>query len=112
MGVVFKDKNLLKKAVVHPSYLEIRDVFGDAVRERKDIYGLYNLWHKEPEKPKKRKTVHDGVLKALNTPPNYDPKRDLSPEMHNQRLEFIGDAVLEFLASTHLFALVASLPYH
>jgi dsRNA-specific ribonuclease len=50
-------------------------------------------------------------MKLMSKKPVEDPSDILARIHHYQRLEFLGDAVLEFIASVHLFNLVKQIPF-
>ena len=53
---------------------------------------------------------NSSLLKQALTHKSYTNEANLPPLSHNERLEFLGDAVLEIIVSEHLYKSLESLP--
>uniref|UniRef100_A0A3Q0KNJ2 Putative ribonuclease III n=1 Tax=Schistosoma mansoni TaxID=6183 RepID=A0A3Q0KNJ2_SCHMA len=104
LGYTFNDKSLLHQSLTHPSYRRTnfgtnQDHFqnslvscGPRILEYGDKLELYKAWRKK------------GLTKMIQV-------MSFLPKMHeersniygNERLEFLGDAVVEVISSIHLF---------
>eukprot|EP00731_Ephydatia_muelleri_P024767 Em0016g1038a len=98
----FKDKLLLQCALTHPS-LSVK--MEDPLRT-----SLSNCGLRRPEcaKPAPPAVQRKGLCALLNLGDSMGKKEGQSTQCmpgHNERLEFLGDAVLEYICSLHLFHL-------
>ncbi|XP_023182231.1 ribonuclease 3 isoform X1 [Xiphophorus maculatus] len=109
IGYVFKDRCLLQLAMTHPSHHLNFGMNPDHARN-----SLSNCGIRQPKYGDRK--VHHMYMrkKGINTLINIMSRLgqdDPSPSRinHNERLEFLGDAVVEFLTSVHLYYLFPSL---
>ncbi|VVC31425.1 Double-stranded RNA-binding domain,Ribonuclease III domain,Ribonuclease III [Cinara cedri] len=103
IGYKFKNKYLLQLALTHPSY---RDKFGTNPDHARNT--LTNCGIRQPEYGDKSihymNTRKRGIKTLINVMSQLGQKSEMeSNVMHNERLEFLGDAVIEFVSSIHLF---------
>jgi len=103
MGYVFKDRSLLQLALTHPSYHLNFGMNPDHARN-----SLSNCGVKQPRygdrKIRHLHTRKKGITQLIRVMSNLG-KMDEYKSMirHNERLEFLGDAVLELISSVHLY---------
>uniref|UniRef100_A0A8C6P947 Drosha ribonuclease III n=1 Tax=Nothobranchius furzeri TaxID=105023 RepID=A0A8C6P947_NOTFU len=109
IGYVFTDRCLLQLAMTHPSHHLNFGMNPDHARN-----SLSNCGIRQPKYGDRK--VHHMYMrkKGINTLINIMSRLgqdDPSPSRinHNERLEFLGDAVVEFLTSVHLYYLFPSL---
>ncbi|KAM3860478.1 ribonuclease 3 [Diretmus argenteus] len=109
IGYVFKERCLLQLAMTHPSHHLNFGMNPDHARN-----SLSNCGIRQPKYGDRK--VHHMYMrkKGINTLINIMSRLgqdDPSPSRinHNERLEFLGDAVVEFLTSVHLYYLFPSL---
>ncbi|GAB6023150.1 hypothetical protein CHUAL_007230 [Chamberlinius hualienensis] len=105
IGHPFKDRYLLQLALTHPSYRENFGTNPDHARN-----ALTNCGIRQPEYGDRRIHYANTRKRGINTLINImsrfgKPQETVSNINHNERLEFLGDAVVEFLTSIHLFHL-------
>ncbi|KAL1006769.1 hypothetical protein UPYG_G00076760 [Umbra pygmaea] len=105
IGYVFKERCLLQLAMTHPSHHLNFGMNPDHARN-----SLSNCGIRQPKYGDRK--VHHMYMrkKGINTLINIMSRLgqdDPSPSRinHNERLEFLGDAVVEFLTSVHLYYL-------
>uniref|UniRef100_H3AAM3 Ribonuclease 3 n=1 Tax=Latimeria chalumnae TaxID=7897 RepID=H3AAM3_LATCH len=109
IGYVFRDRCLLQLAMTHPSHHLNFGMNPDHARN-----SLSNCGIRQP-KYGDRKVHHMHMRKkGINTLINIMSRLgqdDPTPSRinHNERLEFLGDAVVEFLTSVHLYYLFPNL---
>ncbi|XP_064616843.1 ribonuclease 3-like [Liolophura sinensis] len=99
----FKDRNLLQLALTHTSY---RVNFGTNPDHARN--SLSNCGIRQPEYgDRKIHYVHTrkrGINILIDIMSRMGHKDETTSEIpHNERLEFLGDAVVEFVSSVHLF---------
>ncbi|KAM6977299.1 ribonuclease 3 isoform 2-T2 [Aplochiton taeniatus] len=109
IGYVFKERCLLQLAMTHPSHHLNFGMNPDHARN-----SLSNCGIRQPKYGDRK--VHHMYMrkKGINTLINIMSRLgqdDPSPSRinHNERLEFLGDAVVEFLTSVHLYYLFPNL---
>lgn len=99
----FANKYLLQLALTHPSY---RENFGTNPDHARNT--LTNCGIRQPEYGDRRihymNTRKRGINTLINIMSRFGKKSEMESNiMHNERLEFLGDAVVEFVSSIHLF---------
>lgn len=103
IGYQFKNRYLLQLALTHPSYRENFGTNPDHARN-----SLTNCGIRQPEYGDRRihymNTRKRGINTLINIMSRFGARRETESSIaHNERLEFLGDAVVEFLTSIHLF---------
>ncbi|XP_035232949.1 ribonuclease 3-like, partial [Stegodyphus dumicola] len=103
IGYKFKDRFLLQLALTHPSYRENFGTNPDHARN-----SLTNCGLRQPQYGDRRihymNTRKRGINTLINIMSRFGSQKEaISSINHNERLEFLGDAVVEFLSSIHLF---------
>ncbi|CAK1582794.1 unnamed protein product [Parnassius mnemosyne] len=107
MGYVFKKRLLLQTALTHPSYRENFGTNPDHARN-----SLTNCGIRQPEYGDRRihYTRKKGIVTLINIMSRFGKRSETESDIkHNERLEFLGDAVVEFLSSIHLFRMFPGL---
>lgn len=99
----FKNRALLQLALTHPSYRENFGTNPDHARN-----SLTNCGIRQPEYGDRRihymNTRKRGINTLINIMSRFGKQKETESNItHNERLEFLGDAVVEFLSSIHLF---------
>ncbi|XP_017877532.1 ribonuclease 3 isoform X2 [Ceratina calcarata] len=103
LGYAFKNRYLLQLALTHPSYRENFGTNPDHARN-----SLTNCGIRQPEYGDRRihymNTRKRGINTLINIMSRFGARTETESSIaHNERLEFLGDAVVEFLTSIHLF---------
>ncbi|GIY18763.1 ribonuclease 3 [Caerostris extrusa] len=102
-GYKFLDRFLLQLALTHPSYRENFGTNPDHARN-----SLTNCGLRQPQYGDRRihymNTRKRGINTLINIMSRFGSQQEATSNInHNERLEFLGDAVVEFLSSIHLF---------
>ncbi|XP_045499974.1 ribonuclease 3 isoform X2 [Colias croceus] len=103
----FKQRALLQTALTHPSY---RENFGTNPDHARNT--LTNCGIRQPEYGDRRihYTRKKGIVTLINIMSRFGKSNETESEIkHNERLEFLGDAVVEFISSIHLFKMFPGL---
>ncbi|KAL9988518.1 hypothetical protein ACROYT_G002973 [Oculina patagonica] len=108
MGYVFKDRCLLQLALTHPSYHLNFGMNPDHARN-----SLSNCGVKQPRygdrKIRHLHTRKKGITQLIRVMSNLGKMEEYQSMIrHNERLEFLGDAVLELISSVHLYFMLPS----
>ncbi|XP_053608817.1 ribonuclease 3 [Plodia interpunctella] len=107
INYVFKQRLLLQTALTHPSYRENFGTNPDHARN-----SLTNCGIRQPEYGDRRihYTRKKGIVTLISIMSRFGKHSETESEIkHNERLEFLGDAVVEFLSSIHLFRMFPGL---
>ena len=103
IGYTFNNRSLLQLAMTHPSYKENYGTNPDHGRNT-----LVNCGIRQPEYGDRR--VHSishrkrGINMLISIMSKLGKEAETESKVsHNERLEFLGDAVVEFITSVHLF---------
>ncbi|RWS31361.1 ribonuclease 3-like protein [Leptotrombidium deliense] len=103
LGHSFTDRYILQLALTHPSYRENFGTNPDHARN-----ALTNCGIRQPYYGDRRvhfmNTRKRGINMLINIMSRFGCSEETTSNInHNERLEFLGDAVVEFLSSIHLY---------
>lgn len=102
LDYTFEDKSLLQLALTHPSYRENYGTNPDHARN-----SLNNLSIRQPSYGINKTNIQTrkrGINTLINIMSKFGCEEETASNIqHNERLEFLGDSVVEFLTSIHLF---------
>uniref|UniRef100_A0A158R4D2 Ribonuclease 3 n=1 Tax=Syphacia muris TaxID=451379 RepID=A0A158R4D2_9BILA len=109
---VFKNRSLLELALTHPSYRTNYGTNPDHARNT-----LYNCGVRSSKQRLQEKSMQQqisarkrGFHTLMEIMSKLGSKKvEQSPLNHNERLEFLGDAVIEFITTIHLFFMFTEL---
>ena len=109
IGYKFSNRYLLQLALTHPSYKENFGTNPDHARN-----SLTNCGIRQPEYGDKKihymNTRKRGINTLISIMSRFGKENEMESNItHNERLEFLGDAVVEFITSIHLFHLFPDL---
>lgn len=105
----FKDRSLLQLSLTHPSYRENFGTNSDHARNTLTNCGLRFIIYGD-RKVHFMNTRKRGINMLINIMSRFGcNEATISNINHNERLEFLGDAVVEFIASIHLYYLFPNL---
>lgn len=109
IGYNFKDRSILQLALTHPSYRENFGTNPDHSRNTLTNCGLRFLEYGD-RRVHFMNTRKRGINMLINIMSRFGYNEEtVSNINHNERLEFLGDAVVEFLTSIHLYFLFPDL---
>lgn len=98
----FSDRSLLQLALTHPSYRENYGTNPDHSRNTLNNLGLRNPKYGENRFNSQNRKRGINTLFTIMSQMGRE-EETASDIQHNERLEFLGDAVVEFLTSIHLY---------
>ncbi|VDK69958.1 unnamed protein product [Litomosoides sigmodontis] len=109
---VFKNRSLLELALTHPSYRTNYGTNSDHARNTLNNCGVRSSKQRvhdrlvQQQLSAKKRGFHTlmEIMSKLGS-----KKAEQSPLNHNERLEFLGDAVIEFITTIHLFYMFSDL---
>nr|AEF32762.1 DROSHA [Ascaris suum] len=109
---IFKNRSLLELALTHPSYRTNYGTNPDHARNTLNNCGVRSAKQRAQDKmvqqqlSAKKRGFHTlmEIMSKLGS-----KKVEQSPLNHNERLEFLGDAVIEFITTIHLFFMFTEL---
>ncbi|TMS39899.1 hypothetical protein L596_006355 [Steinernema carpocapsae] len=112
IGYSFKNRTLLELALTHPSFRANYGTNSDHTRNALANCGLRidkarnDNRNSQVDRPS-RKRGYENLREVMSM--KGTEKAVLSPVHHNERLEFLGDSVIEFITTIHLFYMLTDL---
>ena len=99
----FKNRHLLQLAMTHPSYKENFGTNPDHARNALSHCGIRQVEYGD-KKVHTAGTRKRGINMLISIMSKFGKQKETESKVgHNERLEFLGDAVVEFITSVHLF---------
>ncbi|KAI6228849.1 Ribonuclease 3 [Aphelenchoides fujianensis] len=109
IGYSFKNRLLLELALTNPSHLTNYGTNPDHARNSLRNCGLRSIRDKRKFHASKEDSRRKGINTLMKIMSSHGSKDERQSTLHhNERLEFLGDAVVELVVSNHLFFM---LPY-
>ncbi|VDN05000.1 unnamed protein product [Thelazia callipaeda] len=109
---VFKNRSLLELALTHPSYRSSYGTNSDHARNTLNNCGVRSSKQRAHDRlvQQQLSAKKRGFHTLMEIMSKLGSKRvEQSPLNHNERLEFLGDAVIEFITTIHLFYMFSEL---
>ncbi|XP_057289777.1 ribonuclease 3-like isoform X3 [Hydractinia symbiolongicarpus] len=107
ISYTFKDKSHLKNALTHPSYVDQSTLSAQLITMVKNL-GKRHPHVDKTNRPKGLGIKKKGVINMTNVMATlFDEEQPKICFQNNERLEFLGDAVLDYLSSVHLFLMLS-----
>ncbi|GMT01124.1 hypothetical protein PENTCL1PPCAC_23298 [Pristionchus entomophagus] len=117
----FEDRTLIELALSHPSYNANYGTNPDHARNALNLCGVRQTGQKyrqhldgprvtneilELKRGRNRKKGLDRLVELMESMPKAAKKLQINPGTINERLEFLGDSVVEMIVTVHLFFLL------
>ncbi|KAI6211885.1 Ribonuclease 3 [Aphelenchoides besseyi] len=100
----FKNRLLLELALTNPSNLTNYGTNSEHARNTLRNCGLRKIRDKTKAKPEQENNRRKGISTLMKIMSEHGMKSEQQSSLHhNERLEFLGDAIVELVVSNHLF---------